>query len=274
MKICGIVITYYPDVATTITNILQYLPFIEHLIIWENTPKKDIDKYKISLPQYNFKISFVSTGENEGISIPLNYAVKYALQNGFTHLLTMDQDSTWINFEFYRKCIASHKSISIFCPNYTKIVFTNNTIVDFGMQSGSIYPIETFKKIGLFNEDYFIDAVDTEFCMRAKLHGIYTKTIGNALLEHNLGYSIKKYGVTSLNYSPFRTYHIVRNHILMWKKYRNNLPSELKKCILFHYILIRVIKIFIIEDNKFAKIKALFKGVNDGLFNKNRRYIS
>lgn len=27
MKICGIMITYYPDATNTITNILQYFPF-------------------------------------------------------------------------------------------------------------------------------------------------------------------------------------------------------------------------------------------------------
>ena len=40
--LCAIVVTYYLGVGEAAKNIMQYLPWIDHLIIRENTPQKDI----------------------------------------------------------------------------------------------------------------------------------------------------------------------------------------------------------------------------------------
>lgn len=34
--------------------------------------------------------------------------------------------------------------------------------------SGMLIPLSLFGKIGMFREDYFIDSVDHEFCLRAR----------------------------------------------------------------------------------------------------------
>ena len=93
MKLLGIVILYYPDDAV-VKNIATYLAQLDELMLWDNTPatdRRDLDLD--SLGDGRGKIILDGCGENLGIGSALNKAVAYARANGFTHLLTLDQDS-------------------------------------------------------------------------------------------------------------------------------------------------------------------------------------
>ncbi len=80
MKLCGVVITYYPMVKEAKENILRYLPFVDHLIIWENTPREDAEQFRITLPKESqSKITYLSSGKNEGIAYPLNQAMPHLI---------------------------------------------------------------------------------------------------------------------------------------------------------------------------------------------------
>ena len=92
MRLLGIVITYYPNVEETKRNIMTYIEYVDKLIIWENTPLDDRSEFKISMPEYENKILYMGEQENMFIEYPLNCAIKFGQENGFTLLLTMDQD--------------------------------------------------------------------------------------------------------------------------------------------------------------------------------------
>lgn len=248
-------------------NIGAYISGLSYLLVWDNTPAQDADsglRRQIETA-FGHKIVFVSAGKNNGISLVLNRAVCMANEKGCSHLLTMDQDSYWENFGFYIDAIERLNCEAIFCPNYNTISCTADTRIDYGMQSGSVYPLRLFDEIGCFKENYFIDAIDTEFCIRAQQYGIPTVRVGNALLQHSLGNPIKRFGFVSSNYSPFRTYHIVRNHVSMWREYGNKLPYELRKMILMIYIVVRGVKILAFEREKWPKLRAIGRGVVHGL---------
>ena len=109
MKLLGIVILYYPDDAV-VKNIATYLAQLDELMLWDNTPatdRRDLDLD--SLGDGRGKIILDGCGENLGIGSALNKAVAYARANGFTHLLTLDQDSCFDgrNFESYLRAIRS-----------------------------------------------------------------------------------------------------------------------------------------------------------------------
>lgn len=273
MKIFGTVILYYPN-SGIMRNIEAYISHIAYLLVWDNTPAQDADPDLRRQLEARFgeKIIFVTTGKNEGLSLALNESIRMAKEKGCSHLLTMDQDSYWENFGFYVGAIAELED-AIFCPNYRCPGFdmpfcATNTRIDYSMQSGSIYPLRVFDEIGIFKKHYFIDAIDTEFCLRAKCYGIPTIRVGNAILQHHLGNTIRRFGIRSSNYSPFRTYHIVRNHVAMWREYGNKTPRELRKTTCLIYIILRAVKILFLESGKWAKLKAIVRGVVHGLTDK------
>lgn len=268
MKICAVVVTYFPNAEETVSNILRYIEYVDHLIIWENTPKEKLGEHKIQIPEYDSIISYMGTGKNEGIGYALNRAVEYATKNHYTHLLTMDQDSQWVDFCAFKKLAIMYMGKYVLaCPNVNgrweqKI----KPDVKACITSGSLYDLSIFGRIGLFREDYFIDAVDTEFCYRIKRNGGSIYVFGQTSLMQTYGSPTKLGRYTLTNYSPFRTYHIIRNHIWLWREYPDIITPEQKKWLLKSNIISRFILIVLLECDKWKKLVSLFRGIYHGLF--------
>ena len=101
MKILGIVILYHPDDAAA-GRIASYLPVLEKLLIWDNTPGGGQAARCIPPGTPREKCIVCGTGANEGIGRPLNEAVRRAAAEGCTHLMTFDQDSRFLPGEARR----------------------------------------------------------------------------------------------------------------------------------------------------------------------------
>jgi rhamnosyltransferase len=268
MNLLGIVITYYPDVEETAHNIRSYIDDVDKLIIWENTPLDDRDKYKIYLPEYENKIIYMGVDENMFIAYPLNRAVEHGQANSFSHLLTMDQDSRFEDghFKKYKEIVIEHSDkYSIFGgnPNYDNQLITDiPTKVKTLITSSSIFRMDIFEKVGLFREDYAIDCVDYEFCYRAAQKGIYSYMISSILLHQEFGKIKKtKLGYHISNYPPNRLYYITRNNIKLHGEY----PDFITLKEITNRILHPFCKIILSEKNKIPKLRAIVKGVIDGL---------
>ena len=276
MKICAVVVTYYPNISELFTNISQYIDSVDHLIVWENTPQQKRGDYKINLPEYSYKITYMSREDNVGIAFPLNRAVEFCLINGYSHLLTMDQDSRWADFELFKAAVKRIAicNIAAYVPIIPEIYDWNVVIdkyreVEEYITSGTIYNIQAIKDIGLFREDYFIDAVDIEFCYRSQNCGYKAIQMSDGKLYHRLGYSKRfcKF-ITTPNYSAVRTYFIIRNHIWLWREYPKFFK---KKYFILRHTIFRLFLIILVENNKLEKIKSIFKGVFHGI---SRQYCS
>jgi rhamnosyltransferase len=112
---------------------------------------------------------------------------------------------------------------SWFRNRYIKLESGNDHVkADFLISSGSFYPIEIFDKVGLFEEDLFIDHVDTEWFLRAKALGYTCIGVWDAVMEHCLGEgSIRMWFLRWREHplhKPFRLYFITRNSLLLYRK--------------------------------------------------------
>jgi len=281
MKICAILITYFPSVSDTICNIKQYLSFVDCLIIWENTPINQRDKYKVVISEFADKIVYMSTEKNEGISYPINKCVEWAKQQNFSHVLTMDQDSFWENFEEFKGVIKMTEKQglkSVFTPNINKYYSQGQKTIETGsfITSGTLFPMYVLSEIGKLNEALFVDGVDLDYSLRVIKRGTRINVITFAHLHQKFGYPIKSkiFGFTTSNYSAERTHNIVKNHILIYRNYNKLLTNEQRKMIINGYILSRIFKILILENDKYKKIKATFVGAYKGLTEPLSNYFS
>jgi rhamnosyltransferase len=273
-KFSAVVVTYYPQVEELIVNIKKFIDFVDKLIIWENTPITDRKIYHVLLPEYNDKIIFLGTNKNEGIAYALNRSTEWSIENEFSHMLTMDQDSLWDNFEFFKLQILKYSinpGIGIFAPviyEQHKNHLPEMTIVKDAITSGSVYNLKMINEIGGFREDFFIDAVDLEFCYWANRNGFKTIVLGDSYLKQKYGnVSVHKFlsrTYQTLNYSAARLFYIVRNHIFLWKEYPE-LSRFQKKRILRVYILGRLKEVCMFEKDKFGKIFSVFRGILYGI---------
>lgn len=264
-RILGIIVTYYPQKELLLDNIHRILENIDKLLLWENTPN-DVKEYRFV---EHYKIEYCGDGCNS-ISHALNYAWKYALDNGYDFLLTMDQDSQWCDFRHYVKRTICNKKApyGIWGP----IINVENGKPEFELRpyvitSGMLVSLDIINKLGGWNERFAIDGVDIEFCCRAHEMniGVYRVTDCNLVQQYGNPQKVSFMGhiVYLRNDSPKRLYNIFWSYVVLIRRYRNveGLKNE------FYINWIKRIKwIIAFENNKYRKLQAIIKSIIDGFW--------
>ncbi len=249
MKIAGVVILYNPP-KEIFSNIRSYIDSIDYLYVFDNSSIGN--DY---LPEkYHHKSRYIHSGENNGIAKCLNQAINLAKNDNFNYLLTMDQDSSFDENDLneYLGLVnneINHEFISMFgIRYYAKKENTENqtTYNQLLITSGSIINLKIASSIDGFDENLFIDGVDTEFCLKSFKNGLKTVLYPQICLKHLLGEEINVISPflkkeTRKLHNPLRLYYIVRNHLYLRKKYRNlrfklkssDIINELKNCLFY-----------------------------------------
>lgn len=269
IKLAGMVTLYKPS-KENISNIKNYIDSIERLYVFDNTDNVDNSNM---LPK-DKKIVYITKKENKGIAYSMNECANRAIEDGYTHLLTMDQDSKMTSdiinkmLEFLRATKIS--KIGLISP-YQDIGLGDkipdneyDDIIEI-MTSGNIIDLKVFKKIGGFKSWLFIDCVDTDYCMNLHRHGYKVLRLNKIVMKHELGnqemhYLLGKRYECS-NHNAMRRYYIARNNMYIHDMYYDLYPEYCDR-------LIRIQKgqakrILAFEKDKFNKLKMMFKGYRD-----------
>ncbi|MBO4231057.1 MAG: hypothetical protein J5886_05210 [Bacteroidales bacterium] len=265
MKVLAVIVTYYPDLELLKRNIEAMVGHVDHILLWENTPSPDNIRYR--LPDMD-KLEYYGVGENVGISRALNLARGRLPREGYDAILTMDQDSVWENLGLFMEKVSSPEApFGLYGPAvYTPALEADFTPSDTLITSGMLVPKEVFERIGGYEEMFFVDGIDLDFCYRAAKAGIHSWIVGGTSLIQRFG---RKRKVCCLgfrpevyDYSPSRLREICFSEIVLAKKY----PASHKKkgAILRHYLLKRIPLILLFERRKWSKSKAIIKGLIQG----------
>ena len=260
---------------------------VDKVIIVDNFSQDE--KSKQYLKRLSTEVEIIYNTKNYGIAKALNQAAVYATDNDYKWLLMLDQDSEFFP-NTYGLILDSYKNmpnkeeVMLLAPQYKeRIKFSDKYNTEYNgidnnkikwikdkliITSGSLIKIEAFKQIGFFEEKLFMDRVDFEFCLRLSKYGYVSKIATNIFFICEFGNENKKYGLTISNYSATRRYFIVKNSIYILKKYFFYSPKESLYLILRSGLFYAFVKIILFENDKFNKIKNIYKGVFDGLLNR------
>jgi len=278
MKLLGVLTAYHPRIEELIRNIDSYVSELDQLIIWDNTPGGSSSLDDVIKSIDNPKIIIRRSGNNDFLAKPFNKIIKEAIDNGYTHILTMDQDSYFETngfLEFVNKVETNTDcSTMVFCPAKTenKLLDGDEMEVDNTITSGTIYKVEVFEKIGYFREDFLIYMIDIEFGMRVKKYGYKILCYPGILLNHFTGYSQKnRFGFRIDNYSAQSTYYIIRNVMLNWKLYPQEFGWKQKLKFFKYKIGYRTAKLPF-ESQPLLKLKAIYIAFCHGLIGKSGQY--
>lgn len=277
-KIYGVVVLYNPE-SSVIDNVLSYNRELNALYIIDNSDVKN-NKIVEKIKKLENCI-YIDNHGNKGIAHALNVGAKLAIKNGAKWLLTMDQDSTAApnmldNMLDYLVHAPNIDNISIVAPFHSNPYHTEYisnepySEVLTTMTSGNLLNLKTYKEIGPFREELFIDYIDNEYCLRSKLKGCNVIQVNNAILKHNLG-ELKQHKVLwkrfySTNHSPIRRYYAFRNRIYIIKTYKYYFPKYCnfeKSRFMVDFVIV-----ILYEKQKLQKLKMMFFGIRDGLRNK------
>lgn len=271
IKVAGIVVAYNIDKKEILNNIYTYINFVDEVIIVDNSDNmgnlKDLEKVE--------KIKYINLIGNEGIAKALNKGIEYAIQNKYDFVLTMDQDSKFGNnlIDIYINYLDD--KTAIYSPNYIierkKERKSKKDVqeVYWTMTSGNLVNLELYKIIGKFREDFFIDGVDYEYCLRTRKKGYKIIQCNNAKLIHCPGITrTKKILFKEYKYgymSPIRMYYQIRNLSVIAKEYKSIKAYEI--------LAIKFLKIIILFDKKKQFLKMYNKGIKDAKSNNYGKYM-
>jgi rhamnosyltransferase len=292
-KIMGLIVTFNPS-YTLFSNINIFLDQLEHIIIIDNGSNPE---WRLLLEQEashrTSSLTIIFNDTNLGVATALNQGFRWGIDQGYDAVVTFDQDSIPapdMTHELLR-AYNSHPNrdtIAIVAPRvedqhanvhvrylrprnsflFERVLCQDSTIEDVSIviTSGSLNSLDAYRKIGDFRDDFFIDYVDTEYCLRAKQHGYGILVACNATLQHRLGnQQMKHLGPFTLHptfHPPLRWYYLNRNRIVMLGLYAFRFPHwGIYDLMAGSYSLL---KLLLFEDGKLRKILALILGMFDG----------
>jgi len=287
-KLACVVVLYNP-LEDILENITSYIENISLCIVIDNS----VDCNNHITTQLQKKLQnmiYVHNNDNIGIASALNIGCKIALDHKCDWILTMDQDSRFINFKHYLHCLEHLKSVdnvALLVANtlrdaqkYLPLHPTCNFEEKFmEITSGNFLNLALFNSIGRFEEKLFIDMVDYDFCL--KINSLHYKILyfKDVLLEHNVGELKERKNILTrkihkkIEHNPQRTYYKTRNYLYISKKYSNAFHSKVNIFKAINILFIHeIIKILLYEDQKYQKIRAKWIALSHFILNKYGKY--
>lgn len=293
-KRIALVITYNPadNFAQHLENL--FTEFDEIIIVDNRSMPETQAMLQAEEARFGGALKLLLNPKNLGIATALNQGIALAIAEGRKFIVVLDQDSIpvpgmanalWNGFLNH----PNRAQLAILAPDIqedalrkpykylrakNKFVFLQEPCagqyirnVTYVITSGSFLNLDVFKKLGPFREDFFIDYVDIEYCLRALQRGYEVSVLRDARLKHNLGKRQQKYflgrSFTPTFHAPFRWYYIIRNRIATLRLYALRFPH-----FFFHEIQVTttsILRVLLLENRRVEKLKAILLGSMDGV---------
>jgi rhamnosyltransferase len=237
------------------------------VIVSDNTPNPTVE---LDDP----RVTVLRTGSNRGLAGALNAAVAILPDDADT-VLFLDQDSVLplalvsslaVHFEDAR--------IGVVAPTpwdpehggaYERAARSGPALADRDgvMTSGMLVRRSCLNAVGRFREDFFVDWVDFDFCMRAKAKGFRVVQDTTVVLPHSLGdrreHRLGPVTTHVLHYPAWRHYWVARNSTVLAKENRRwGMSAAL-------YMARWTVNTAVFEPQRRTHVPALLRGFADGL---------
>lgn len=296
-KITAIIVTYNIGEEYK-KNLASVLPQVEKAIIVDNSVQESSREFLTELQnQHKEKLDVIFNGANIGLAKAQNIGIELALKNKPEWMLFLDDDSI-PKADMVSNMFAAYVSsdgkddVAILAPYIKEI----NTKIEpryvirkwgiffyrakFGhretmevmaaIASGSLIKTSIIEKLGKFRDDFFIDYIDTEYCLRVRAAGYRIIAVKSAVMSHILGnktsHKIGGFEIITSNHPPHRRFTIYRNRAVLWKKYLFKTPIYILYDITA--AIYDILRISLFEEDKSAKLKHAVNGFWIGLVKK------
>lgn len=238
-EICAIVVAYHPgpEVPGHLAAIQKQ---VAHLIVVDN--EASVASHALLAPFASQPaVEILSNPDNRGIATALNQGVARAAAAGFEWVATFDQDSL-VPDGYFAGLLAAwaghpgRERVAILAPLYRDrhlgFVFSPGgpvtaaappvQPVSVTATSGNLVSVAALRAVGGFREDFFIDCVDFEFCLRCRRAGWSVLEVRSVLLEHAAGRWQQRPWLWKNprfnDYDATRRYYQARNRLIVYAR--------------------------------------------------------
>lgn len=263
--ISAVVVLYNPS-NDVLVNIKTYSNQVDRVYAIDNSERANLDF--VEKLKYISNIVYIYNNSNLGIAAALNIAAISAIKDGYSYLLTMDQDSSvpenMVSILFAKMSdkvgIVAAEHFDEKVHNIPQEISTEEIL--FTMTSGNLLNLSAYSLCGKFLEELFIDHVDHEYCLRLNSNCYKVIKTNETFVFHRLGDVVKKkflkYTIWSTNHSPVRLYYRFRNRFFVSDIYKKKFPEYPK--IDRKNMFLELLGIYLYEQDLFEKTKMIVKG--------------
>lgn len=268
-----VVVTYNPETELLSKNLTAIVAQFKHILVVDNNSKNVLGIENLIAKNYP-SIELKKLDDNKGIAFAQNIGLKTAFKKELKWLLTMDQDSIIpanLTSE-YEKIIIKYDKLGLIAwdqmPNRVnpKEEIENDWFI---VSSGCLTDVRALNSCGGFDNELFIDHVDTDVNMKIRNLGLKTLTTRRVKLFHQLGTVTDKKTIKGnpyVTHSPVRIYYNIRNSIVLFKRYFFKQPSWTMKAI--KNCIKEGIYLLYYQPNKTKNFGLLLRACFDGTFNR------
>jgi rhamnosyltransferase len=290
-SILAIVVTYHPDssFAERFERLREQVGAV--LIVDNNSGPNAVSMLRETAARLD--LGLILNSENLGLAAALNIGVRQTIARGYEWALLFDQDTVPGNNiveglrEAYNDFPLKDK-LAVIGSNYSeaqtgKLRFSPQATNGFSWKerrvvitSGSLVSLPAYQVLGPFRDEYFVDCVDLEYCLRARSKGFQVIVASKPLMIHDVGnptrHRLPWRKINVSNHSRVRRYYIIRNHVDLAKTYFLKEPAwVLASCWTW---LKSMLLLCVFEDDKLAKVRYSAMGLLDGLLSNFERKLS
>lgn len=278
-NICAIIVTFHPT-AEHLDNLMKVRRQASRLAVVDNGSRSEaLAALRAASQEAEFHL--IENGENLGVGAALNIGIRWAESETCEWVICFDQDST-VGAGLVDAMFAAFDAdidrdrVGTLAPIYIDKLSGHEMPVERSRKgriltvstSGSMLPVSVFLRCGYFREDFFIDQIDYEFCLRMISAGYRLVQCKEARLEHSLGerkdYSLgSSHLLTSTHHNAKRRYYIIRNRVVLLRLYWKRFPGYCFN--LLTLTLKDTVKILLVERDKVEKLWNSATGLVDGL---------
>ena len=290
--VCAGIVSYNPSIERLLENVRAIAGQVSRVYVFDNG-SRNVGELAGALSGVG-DVVLMRHPENSGIAFALNRICERADADGYSQVVTLDQDSVSTPGMVEELISCAGADVGIVAP---QIVDRNKegaadweTALDHELvevkeaarkgiiTSGCLTSLEAFRFVGGFDESFFIDYVDYDFNKRLLLEGYRIVRTGNAALIHECGnfeptwlwtprkgqdgrWRLERF--YSFGHSAFRCYYKARNRVLYSKKYG---PSgNVRGFEGARQIVPQIALTLLFEGNKREKLSRFVAGIKDGV---------
>lgn len=284
-RIGAVVVAYEPD-ALALACITRLAEEFDKLHIVDNSIRAGVR------PPLPAGARLIRMNGNAGISAALNAGISAAAVGGCDAVFVFDQD-TGVAPGFAQRMLACRASIGstpvLLVPDridrhvrararhpvllggrvrYRPCAGNEGVMeVAWAVSSGMLLDVALYRRLGPFRDDFFIDHVDTEYCLRARSAGVRVMVSCGETVEHAIGRQERRkigpWTVRPSHHSAERRYYTARNGLHLALQ-RGPAANAFRRHHI-RYLIHDVVKILLFEDGRIRKLAALARGTAHAL---------
>ncbi len=270
-SVCAIVVAYFPDQGFA-QRIQIARDQVAALVVIDNSCDSSVGVQLEAIRGSGVHLIF--NGENAGLARALNSGLAWARAAGFSWAWLLDQDTTVHRdaveqLLFIVQDYSVPESIAAIGSNYAPSASKRTPWIEVAtvITSGTLLSVPAFDRVGPFRDEFFVDCVDLDYCLRARADGFKILRSSSKLMEHQIGnvtmHSILSFRAGTSNHAMIRRYYLARNLTTLMLEYWRREPRWVARMI-FNQVKSMVL-MFLFEKDRRRKLRLFSVGLYDGL---------